>query len=558
MPGEPAFEQQTQPPQAIPLDAVCGPRKPGPWARSSAASGVEEPAAKVQRYKAPPAHRIPVEAGPPPASNPGQPGHAAQSSSAASGTTSKSSGPKAPPPLLPGTAEHAAQSAAQPARLPAGMLATQAAAAVPAKPQHAAKQETAAEEPKPVVTPAPKQLAAVAEAAKVFVAHGFTLTHEQKVALEAQAKAEAATEPAAPKQWAGYRPGALQAGAGDRSGAASASSWQQTEWAPTPDETGYGPASEYHPYHRQYQEGQRGWNRQPRSWQYVPSDEGNKSRPGGPDRRSRGDQRRDRKETRYLLRDLFVDSNPEEVRIWGNEDKNSAIGRPGAKALATGDWQKAGKTLRDTERVFIKFMQNSGRLVTDKRAFGYRPSLRQLGRLRAFIDHQVDFTKFADVIWGDSDGETNFPVAPAWAPQASGAPKPAPAGTAEQLEEVVRATDLFNSRKPRAAAARALLEQAKFKTEMADLLKEESSEEGFHDSRDEVEQPGLPVDVATDVSGVPTVEEAEAQAFEDVEEFRPSLEDELLSRAQQAVASERASASDRIQDEADFDNDSDL
>eukprot|EP00971_Amphidinium_carterae_P105394 2087077-Amphidinium_carterae.1 len=57
-------------------------------------------------------------------------------------------------------------------------------------------------------------------------------------------------------------------------------------------------------------------------------------------------------------------------------------------------------------------MQNSGRLVSDKRAFGYRPSLRQLGRLRAFIDNQVDFTKFADVIWGDSDGERKFPLVP--------------------------------------------------------------------------------------------------------------------------------------------------
>eukprot|EP00971_Amphidinium_carterae_P164588 3263037-Amphidinium_carterae.3 len=93
---------------------------------------------------------------------------------------------------------------------------------------------------------------------------------------------------------------------------------------------------------------------------------------------------------------------------------------------------------------------------------------------------------------------------------------------------------------------------------MADLLKEESSEEGFHDSRDEVEQPGLPVDVATDASGAPTVEEADPQDFEDVEEFQPSLEDELLLRAQRAVATERASASDRIQDEADYDNDSDL
>eukprot|EP00971_Amphidinium_carterae_P284520 5648690-Amphidinium_carterae.1 len=124
------------------------------------------------------------------------------------------------------------------------------------------------------------------------------------------------------------------------------------------------------------------------------------------------------------MRDLFVDTNPEEVRIWGNEEKISAIGRPGA------------------------FMQNSGRLVTDKRAFGYRPSLRQLGRLRAFIDNQVDFTKFADVIWGDSDGETNFPLAPEGSQLASGVPKPAPAGTTAQLEETVRATDLFNSRKP--------------------------------------------------------------------------------------------------------------
>eukprot|EP00971_Amphidinium_carterae_P328283 6460074-Amphidinium_carterae.1 len=105
-------------------------------------------------------------------------------------------------------------------------------------------------------------------------------------------------------------------------------------------------------------------------------------------------------------------------------------------------------------------MQNSGRLVNDKRAFGYRPSLRKLGRFRAFIDNEVDFTKFADVIWGDSDGEVNFPVTPAWAPNASGVPKPAPAGTAEQLEEVVRTTDLFNSRKPRAVAARLCCESA--------------------------------------------------------------------------------------------------
>eukprot|EP00971_Amphidinium_carterae_P166484 3299551-Amphidinium_carterae.1 len=390
LPGEPAFVQQTLPPTPIALDTVCGPRKPGPGARPSTATGAEEPAAKVQRYKAPPPHKVQqMEAGAPPAAPTGQTRQSAQPGAAAAGTTSKS-GPKAPPPTLPETAEPIAASDAQPARLPAGMLATQTVAAAPAA-EHSTKQETTAEA-KLEVTPAPNQLAAVAEAAKVLLAHGFTLTDEQKVAVEAQAKSESATEKAAPKQWAGYRPGALQTGAGDRSGAASASSWQATEWAQTPDESGYGPASEYHPYHRQYQAGQRGWNRQPRTWKHAPSDEGYHSRPGGPDKRERGNQPPDQKQTRYSLRDLFVDSNPEEVCIWGNEEKIEALGRPGARALATGNWRKACKTLRDTERVFIKFMQNSGRLVNDKRGFGYRPSLRKLGRLRAFIDQEVDFT----------------------------------------------------------------------------------------------------------------------------------------------------------------------
>eukprot|EP00971_Amphidinium_carterae_P178028 3530733-Amphidinium_carterae.1 len=61
MPGEPAFVQQTEPPRPIPLEDVCGPRKPGPWARASATSGVEAPVqgppAKMQRYKAPPAYK---------------------------------------------------------------------------------------------------------------------------------------------------------------------------------------------------------------------------------------------------------------------------------------------------------------------------------------------------------------------------------------------------------------------------------------------------------------------------------------------------------------------
>eukprot|EP00971_Amphidinium_carterae_P048252 950376-Amphidinium_carterae.1 len=246
----------------------------------------------MQRYKAPPAYKTePV----------------------AEGTTSKSSAPKAPPPSFPGGEEHEAQSAAQPARVPAGLLASQTAPSSAAATQETAKKEPAVQVPPAVVTPAPQQLAAVAEAAKVLAAHGFTLTEEQEEAVQTQAAAVATSDAAPSKQWAGYRPGAVQAGAGARSGGNSASSWQRTEWAQTPDETGYGQASEYHPYHQQYQEGRRGWQRQSRTWQHAPSDEGNKSRPGGPDRRERGDQRRqERQETRYSMRDLFVDTNPEE------------------------------------------------------------------------------------------------------------------------------------------------------------------------------------------------------------------------------------------------------
>eukprot|EP00971_Amphidinium_carterae_P037818 743611-Amphidinium_carterae.1 len=256
MPGEPASVQQTEPPRPIPLEEVCGPRKPGPWARATASSGVEEPTqgppAKVQRHKAPPAHKTePVAEGPPPpAGTAGQPGRAGPTNSAATGTTSKSSAPKAPPPTFPGEDEKETQSAAQSARVPAGLRASQAAPASAAAAQEPAKQEPDAQVPPAAVAPAPQQLAAVAEAAKILAAHGFTLTEEQKVAVQAQAAAVAISEAATPKQWAGYRPGALQAGAGDRSGANSASSWQKTEWAQTPDETGYGPASEYHPYYR--------------------------------------------------------------------------------------------------------------------------------------------------------------------------------------------------------------------------------------------------------------------------------------------------------------------
>eukprot|EP00971_Amphidinium_carterae_P270803 5373998-Amphidinium_carterae.1 len=120
---------------------------------------------------------------------------------------------------------------------------------------------------------------------------------------------------------------------------------------------------------------------------------------GGPDRREKGSRPRQDVPARYSVRDLFADADPSEVRIWGNEDKNTALGRPGAAALATGNRQAAGRSLRNTERVFIKFMQHSGKLAPNKRAFGYRPTFRQLGRIRAFMDHQIDFTHFAEEIW---------------------------------------------------------------------------------------------------------------------------------------------------------------
>eukprot|EP00971_Amphidinium_carterae_P121975 2415470-Amphidinium_carterae.1 len=68
MPGEPAVQEE--PPQPVLLESVCGPRKPGPWARACASSGGEAPAqgppAKVQRYKAPPDFKTEQEAARPP------------------------------------------------------------------------------------------------------------------------------------------------------------------------------------------------------------------------------------------------------------------------------------------------------------------------------------------------------------------------------------------------------------------------------------------------------------------------------------------------------------
>eukprot|EP00971_Amphidinium_carterae_P210508 4176948-Amphidinium_carterae.1 len=57
MPGDPAYGQ-VEPEKPLPLESICGPRKPGPQPRpssSSAAAPMEQPSqAKVQRYKAPP------------------------------------------------------------------------------------------------------------------------------------------------------------------------------------------------------------------------------------------------------------------------------------------------------------------------------------------------------------------------------------------------------------------------------------------------------------------------------------------------------------------------
>eukprot|EP00971_Amphidinium_carterae_P316885 6299493-Amphidinium_carterae.4 len=93
-----------------------------------------------------------------------------------------------------------------------------------------------------------------------------------------------------------------------------------------------------------------------------------------------------------------------------------------------------------------------------------------------------------------------------------------------------------------------MLEQAALKEDIEAELKAETSDEGFHDPRDEVEQ-----------SGAPTALAGEPPVFEDAEEYQPSLQEELLQRAAQAVASERKSPSPSpYRDEADFDEDSDL
>eukprot|EP00971_Amphidinium_carterae_P343753 6483699-Amphidinium_carterae.2 len=128
-------------------------------------------------------------------------------------------------------------------------------------------------------------------------------------------------------------------------------------------------------------------------------------------------------------------------------------------------------------------MQRNGKLENTNAAYAYRPTYRQLGRLRAFIEQGVDYNPFADVIWGDSEpemAEEQDDLPPAQA--CPGKPDQA-TGSGEQDPEPVQLTpaELFDSQKPGAAAARALLQ--------ADVppLKMEDSESSFHDPRDEEE-----------------------------------------------------------------------
>eukprot|EP00971_Amphidinium_carterae_P054369 1071177-Amphidinium_carterae.1 len=217
----------------------------------------------------------------------------------AKGATSKSgpkSVPKKPPPQCPPggwpeevktvTQHLAAHMPAQPAaRSPveANEPTVQAAAAAPAitkeEQEHMASKATE------------KQLADVAQAAQLLAASGFALTHTQEVAIAAyksRLAAQQAAAPTVPEQWTGYRPSQHQRT--DWGG--SSSSWQRggQSWGQSPDETGYGLASEHHPRHQaeagNVAWGNKGWPRKGRrNWHHQPSDESShKRRPGGPDR----------------------------------------------------------------------------------------------------------------------------------------------------------------------------------------------------------------------------------------------------------------------------------
>eukprot|EP00971_Amphidinium_carterae_P092028 1822044-Amphidinium_carterae.1 len=70
------------------------------------------------------------------------------------------------------------------------------------------------------------------------------------------------------------------------------------------------------------------------------------------------------------------------------------------------------------------------------------------------------------------------------------------------MEENLTTDELFNSKKPQATAAKAALSQAKCKLELEELLKLESSEEGFHDDRDAADKSGVPTEQASSPSRV--------------------------------------------------------
>eukprot|EP00971_Amphidinium_carterae_P132879 2631266-Amphidinium_carterae.1 len=173
---------------------------------------------------------------------------------------------------------------------------------------------------------------------------------------------------------------------------------------------------------------------------------------------------------------------PGEIRILGDDDKLSALGKTGATALAAGSNRMASKVLRSNGRTFTKLMQRAGKLENTKAAYGYRPTYRQLGRLRAFIDHGVDFNPFADVIWGDSEPEMEEEQdVPPPAQSCPGRPDQATEAVAPGVEEPPELTpaELFNSSKLAAAAALALLQAT------APPPKMEDSESSFHDPRDD-------------------------------------------------------------------------
>eukprot|EP00971_Amphidinium_carterae_P219110 4349689-Amphidinium_carterae.2 len=448
--------------------------------------------------KAPPPYKQvqSAPAGPPPAAvEPQTPGGTGSYSAVAKGATSKTAQPnkvpkKPPPERPPGgwpddvkteqVQPAAPTETAPPARLPAeGTNPPACSAAPPAGAVTVEEQQAMAAQANE------QQLAAVAQAAQLLEASGLSRPHPLT------------TSGHCGPQNSRYRPEQLQQ---DTRWSGGYSAWRQGGQSRQPDwgheadeshETSYGPACEHHPHHQGGAAAaaprDRGWQRKPRNWQYQPSDESShKRRPGGPDRREKGSKARQGEPAWHNTSDLLVDARPGELRITGNDDKLSALGKTGAAALATGSNHKASKALRATGRVFIKLMQASGKLENSKTAFGYTPSYRQLGRLRAFTTQA----------------------------RGSGEPDPLAAG---------------GGRGPGAPAVR--LTPAEIRNSRRNY-KMEDSDEGFHDPRDDVEpEPGEPAAVAP------------------AEEYQISLREELLQRAAEAVAGARRSPEPRTFDQ---------